>query len=483
MGTETNVVPDANQFNDSIDKFVRVLETIYSRDNDHSRKAALNRKCVEMLAGKKNNAAVFKTVQAKYVQDIEKQLIENKTPFITIPTGTGDVMFVTPNKYEADLLKAQENVMFTTTDYMMSCNALSIVNSAEDMGYKQVVKLDFTDKDVAMLAVQKLYQNNIPSGLVENKGDDGTVSYTLYAHPRCMYKEDGRDIISLRLDMAFEASKGTELFGGENSSYLDTRLQQAAYDSRQLEEFAKAVKSGKSVVLGDPFGKSNVYLETKNGEIMLHTRGGDNKWTERKLDVSQKASPKAIRDLCSVHADRISSMCNIPTNKWNDKFLNTTINKYDPEVKKYQSARPRVKKEDAYSHKIARTSLKELLDAVVAEASLQTKAACPDIMSTHPKDVEKAYEVKVAAIGRLLDNPEFPPLKKFLNNPDVGMTRGDKEKWLKEIKSIFLEEKEIGKMRMDLGNPKITKDFKKELANIISREMDLGNEKDGPDRE
>ena len=464
----TNVVADENDLNKILEQYARLCEALYTRDNDHSRKAALQRQCVELIAGKGNNAARFKLVSGKYLKDLEKQLIDNNIPYFVMPNGAGDYMMVVPTEYEDKFIKAQENVFFTTTDHMASCKASQMIESAENMQYKDIIKLDFTDKAVKDLAVEKLYQKGIPSGTIDNK--DGT--FTVFIHPRCMYKEDDKDLVNFQLEMAYEASKGTALFGGENSEFLQERLTRAKESQNRVEDFINKLTDNQNFVLGDPLGTSSMYLEAKNGVLSLYTKNEKKQWEQKSFDI-KGASKKDIANLCSVYTNKIHNISCIPGMEFEHSFKDKVRHKDDPEAKKYLPKEIENITEEYL--KTARTGLNPMLDKITREASVATKEKFGTIRPSDSVTMKKAYEYKKAKIIELLSDKNYPPVMEFLYKND-NLTKEQKSQWIDEIVSIFKEEKEIPTMAMYVNEEKITKELKT-VIQTTEQEMDLTSER------
>lgn len=466
----TNVVADENDLNKILDQYARLCEALYTRDNDHSRKAALNRQCVELIAGKGNNSARFKLVSGKYLKDLEKQLIDNNIPYFVMPNGAGDYLMVVPTQYEAEFIKAQEDVFFTTTDHIASCKASKIIESAENMKYNEVIRLDFTDPATRDLAVEKCFQKGIPCGIIENK--DGSSS--VYIHPRCLYKEDGKDLVSFQLEMAYEASKGTEIFGGKDSEFLTSRLNQAKENQDKVNNFITSLKSKKEYcVLGDPLGNSSMYLEAKNGVLSLYTKNEKNQW-EQKIFDTKGASNKDIAHLCSIYTNRIHNMSHIQGMEFERHFKDKTRTKDDPEVKKYIK-NTLSQTTEGYLNS-ARYGLNPLFDKIIREASIATKEKFGEIRPSDSATMKQAYEYKKAYVSSLLKDKNYPPLLEFINKND-GVPKEIKEQWIDEIDAIFNEEKEIETMTMYVIEEKITRELKQVIVET-EQEMDQENTKE-----
>lgn len=481
----TNVVADENQISSVINAIGKIFEDAYLKDTDQSKKAKLNRKCVEMVCGKGNNQASFKVIKKEYIKEIEAQLEKDDIPFFTLPNGLGDYLVIVPKTYENEFIKAQEVVMCTSTDYMSTCEAKHITESAKNMGYNSIISYEFTDLNAANLAVAKLFQNQIPSGFVDNK--DGT--YTVYPHPRTSYRENGIDLASFQLDMAYEASKG--MFKGSVNTNLDTpcnslldlRLAQARYDDNEIEKFAELISKGESGVLGDVFGSSLVYLESRKGQLSLYKKDTKtNRWFSEDLGNCKNKDSKALKHICTLYTDQISNMKVVNSlTEWNESYKNKIYNeneKLDPNHGSYEKDRRPVilkgatgsleenerRKLETYAE-FGKKEVREFLKDVSLEASRLTSSKFGKINATDGDYIKNAYEYKKEMISSILSNKNNHLVMKFLYDSNPNISVEIKEKWIQEIADIFNEEKEIPGIDMYVKEDKV-KDVKNHLKEM-----------------
>lgn len=487
MGASTNIIADANQFSQTLGQLATILAQLWQGKDDNNKRVELMNKCSDMLAGKDASEASMKLINEKYAMEIDKYLCDHDIPHYTMPVGNNNYLVLVPAQYERDLLRAQEDIGYTNTDFIAECNTINIAESAKNMGYNNLVKMEFADDKSAHLAMQKLLQAHIPCS--RDKNPDGSV--TIYTHPQALFRENEDDMAKYRLAMAIEDAKASELFGGENSTYLSTRLAQSEWDDKQLNDFAASVADGRNTVLGDPRGGSGLYLEAKHGELFVHTKL-NGEWTEKKLNANlEKASNEDIKNLCSSYADKINNMVQMSSHTWNTKFKFGITDKEDPDVKKYLGlykgeekvnnyCRPKNLKKDSVYNQVAKDpkyGLDNLVAQINKEACKRVKAELGDVRPTDSKQSQKAYELEVQYISDLLIDTNFKPVQDFLTHNE-GMSVEDKKQWLNDIRDSLNGVHKSKDLDFKLENQKIDKKFINELGKILQGDKSNENSKE-----
>ena len=131
--------------------------------------------------------------------------------------------------------------------------------------------------------------------------------------------------------MAVYESEAAEMFGGNKSQFLVTKLKQVKYDEETLIQFASDVKEDKPSVYGDAFAKSPCYLESKNNSIIVYEKI-DGEWIPRNLRISDRATVFEIKNVSLTYLATIKNAAVISRRLWNSKFRAGNPDKTDNDV-------------------------------------------------------------------------------------------------------------------------------------------------------
>lgn len=418
---------------------VQKLETIVDAWEKEGADVLLQRKAIENIKNEKG--ASFKLVGEKFTIPIKKQLVANGVPYVEIPSAGNQSAFVVSISGESALLNAQSKVMFETNEFVKYCTPQNIINSAREMGYKDILRVSFTNRLACRMALEELYKFRIPTAIVEKEKEN-----VLYIHPEYLYRNGEPDFTDFRLKMAVYESESAELFGGSKSQFLITKLKQVKYDEEKLQEFAKDIREGKPTVYGDAFGKSSCYLESKNGNINVNEKI-DGEWVTKTIEISEDASVFEIKNICLSYLAVIKNAAVIPRKIWNLKFRDGEPNKYDEDVTSVMKERPKYSTETKPYYKVQVTKMQNMLDAVVKEADKKVASQVGLVSVTDPLAMKEAYNLKAEEIIELLEQGLLPEIKDFLEEEE-GLSKSQKMQWLMDLSNAFDGTKKDASLKM-----------------------------------
>lgn len=407
---------------------VQKLETIVDAWEMEGADVLLQRKAIENIKSEKG--ASFKLVGEKFTIPIKKQLVANGVPYVEIPSSGNQSAFVVSISGESALLNAQSKIMFETSEFVKYCTPGNIVNSARDMGYKDIIRVSFTNRLACRMALEELYKFRIPTAIVEKKDEN-----ILYIHPEYLYRNGEPDFTDFRLKMAVYESEAAELFGGNKSQFLVTKLKQVKYDEEKLQEFANDVRDGKPTVYGDAFGKSSCYLESKGGNINVNEKI-DGEWITKTIEIPDHASTFEIKSICLSYLAVIKNAAVIPRKLWNLKFRDGNPNKFDEDVTSVMKERPKYSIDTKPYYKVQSTKMQSMLDAVLKEADKKVAEQVGLVSVTNPTAMKEAYNLKAEEIMELLEQGLLPEIKDFLEEEE-GLTSSQKMQWLMDLSGAF----------------------------------------------
>lgn len=389
--------------------------------------SSLGRRAIEGIERDKH--ASFKYVDKKYVAQVRKALLEESIPHVEVP-GADGAAFVVSASEEGVFLAAQSEAMFDKLEFVRYCTPENIIRSASEMGYKDVVRMSFSNSLACRVALQELYKERIPTALV--KVDE---NFVLFIHPEYLYRNGEADFSDFRLKMAMYEAEAASVFGGSKSQFLVTKLKQVKYDDEVLEKFSDAVKDNKSVVYGDAFAKSPCYLESKGGNIIVYEKI-DGAWKDRPIPLDGKVTTQEIKKICMSYLSVIKNAAVIHRKVWNTKFRDGSPDKTDETVAAIMKERPKYGKETKPFYKLQSTKLQAAVDAVLKEASERTEKKVGLVSVTDADAMKEAYGYKSEEIAELLDEGTLPEIESFLSD-DEEMSEQQKIQWLMELLAAY----------------------------------------------
>lgn len=448
-----------------LEVLVSKLESIVEAWEEEGADSRLQRQAIENI--KKEKGASFKLVGAKFAIPIKKQLVSGGVPYVEIPSGGNKSAFVVSISGESALLNAQSKIMFETSEFAKYCTPQNIIDSARAMGYKDIIRVSFTNRLACRMALEELYKFRIPTAIVEKETEN-----VLFIHPEYLYRNGEPDFTDFRLKMAVYESESAEMFGGNKSQFLITKLKQVKYDEETLARFATDVKDGRPTVYGDAFAKSPCYLESKNNSILVYEKV-DGEWVARDLNISDNASVFEIKNIALTYLATIKNAAVIPRKVWNSKFRNGNPSKQDEEVTSVMKERPKYSVETKPYYKVQSTKMQNMIDAVVKEADKKVAAQMGLVSVTNPEAMKEAYNMKAEEIIELLEMGLLPEIKDFLEEEE-GISATQKMQWLEDLSGAFDGTKKESSIKIAHGMSK--------NENVLI-EVQRANERDFVERE
>lgn len=389
--------------------------------------ANLGRQAIRNI--ERDSHASFKYVDKKYVGEVRSFLLSASIPHVEVP-GVDGAAFVVAASEEGAFLEVQSEAMFNKMDFVRYCTPDNIIRSAAEMGYKDVVRMSFTNALACKVALQELYKFRIPTAVIK-RGEE----FLLYIHPEYLYRNGEADFSDFRLRMAMYEAEAAGVFGGSKSQLLVTKLKQVKYDDEVLDKFAEAVKDGKPSVYGDAFAKSPCYLESKSGSIVVSEKI-DGEWVQRPIKIDGGATVPEIKKLCMSYLAVIKNAAVMPRKLWNAKFKSGAPDKTDEDVTSIMKERPKYSKEVKPFYKLQSTKLQAAVDAVLKEASERTEKKVGIVSVTNAEAMKEAYGLKSEEIAELLEEGTLPEIEDFLED-DEEMSEKQKIQWLMELMNAY----------------------------------------------
>lgn len=291
---------------DDVLRFLHLcLEFIEKNFNADSPEVILAKRLQKELGP--GNRECYHTVPREFADDVRKMLVQSDISFTFTPTPgidgkPGEILFLVGEKNEDDLYDILSTVMSRSTAFARQNTAERLVNNAIRSNEEKVVSLTFEDRGMAYIAQQELYDNRIVCALSDLP--DGRVEILI--DNNALTRSSGKDLVGMELRQAMYQSSGDF-----NRGALDLKKAQAIYDHDTVLEFAKAIKEGKSCVLGNAEKLSDApYLTCKNGEVQYHANAlvkeKDGKermqYTEFNIKIEENASVGDIMATISKNA-------------------------------------------------------------------------------------------------------------------------------------------------------------------------------------
>ncbi|MBR3515436.1 MAG: hypothetical protein IKN07_02115 [Lachnospiraceae bacterium] len=287
MAKEEAMIVDTARVLDAAMKYL--LAIINMKKNTHREQLML--KSMQAIAG--GETAFYSIVSNEDAREITKILEERNIPFFTAENGENTTIFV-QERYVDTLHEVEEMYQFTNLEHFKQCNGLDLAQSLAG-AYDNIPVLHYDDQMMANLAVQKLFNSGITCAVEENK--DG--SFDVIMHPNCMYHSGAEnDFNGFQLQMAYESVR---------ANGLNLRIEQAAWDMKQIDKFSKAAAEGKTVIFADYDStrcdnSMKIKAEDKRLYIMEE---GEKHWKE--ISGGEIQNMEEVRNLCSAYAEKIEN--------------------------------------------------------------------------------------------------------------------------------------------------------------------------------
>ena len=413
-----------NELNVLLDKLNEIVEAWKANGTD----VTLQEKAIENIRNEKG--ASFKLTGSKYVIPLKNALVAAGVPFVEIPSGGNSSAFVVSISGESALLSAQSKIMFETAEYAKFCTPENIINSAKEMGYKDIIRVSFTNRIACRMALEELYKYRIPTAIMENDNEN-----ILYIHPEYLYRNGEPDFSDFRLKMAVFESEAASVFGGSKSQFLITKLKQVKYDEEKLVQFSNDIKEGRPTVYGDAFAKSPCYLESKSGNLVVYERI-DGDWASKVIEIPDNMEVYEIKNICMAYLAVIKNAAVMPRKLWNTKFRNGSPDKTDEDVTDVMKERPKYSSDTKPFYKLQSTTLQKALDSVMKEADKNVAQKVGIVSVTDPIAMKEAYNFKIEEIVELIEQGLLPDLKEFLEEEDE-LSPSQKMQWLMDLSGAF----------------------------------------------
>lgn len=411
------------------------VEQMYLRNDENKvREKLMNELRKHLQSGGKVSYAL---VQQQFSHAIRNALEEQVIPYTCVPDAMGNMLFLTRDQDADKLMEIQKTYILTSTDYAKELTPQRMINLYSKLDMRSADVLTFSDREMAMIAEQKLFRAGITFARTENEDS----STSMIISPFSLYSPKGEDLSNFELLHAFEQSKADEMF--EDIDLLKLRFEQAKHDNKQLEDFAKKIKNGESCVLAPAYGQVNAYIESSAVGTYLFERAG-NEWKSHIIQIDPDADIVSIKAAISKPADKIDDANSLYKGSFD---RNNNCKDIEEAREKGRSIRPLGNAKTKHIDSIANNEVKPMLDAINREATRQLNAL---ISSKYMPDSE-AYESKKKIITSILTKKELPEIRDFLENGTAVLDREKRLKWYSNIEDHFnnTHEKSRYECRMD----------------------------------
>lgn len=467
---------------ESIDeeKYFRTLESIFNIAEDAYMKNDENKKRERLMKELTNHLKLggkvsYAVVKPEFRDVIMESLEDQNVPYHCIPDVSGNMLFMVKDKHADELLEIQKTYMLTSTDYAKELTTEKMLELYGKHGAKEAEVLTFSNKDMALIAEQKLYKAGVTFAKLEN--EDGTVN--LVASPYSMCSRRGDDLCNFELLYAFEQSKADDMF--KDYGLYDLRVEQAKFDEEQLMDFASRIKRGESCIFAPACGEVHTYIESDITGIHLYERAGKG-WSSTELHINPEASVEDIKVALSKAADKIDDAVPLKQSEFrrDANFKNNDKGREEAE-KAGRPVRPAAK-EGSKAKAIERDAnqeLKPMLEAVNAEATNRLNAMYQE--KRIPSG--KGYEQKKAIIADILEKKELPVIREFLAGNGSTAKMEMRKEWYDNITEHFNNTHEHSDLECRIDKvklPALAKRMEKMLTKAIAKdaEPDLSPEDD-----
>ena len=466
----TNVVADEQQYIALMKKFFDTIEKAYLNNNeDRKRMKMLDELRLHTKVG--GNLA-YNAVPREFAKNVSMILDKEDIPYVMTPSDKGDMMFILRDKDASQFLEIQKTFYQMSTDYAKELTPQTIIDLHKTQGHREVDMLTFRDKNMANIAMQKLYQSGITFAS-RDIGDEVQV----YISPMSKFSEKGEDLNNFELMHAFEQAKADDLLTkvlpkGEKS-LLELRFKQADQDKREIEALYRSLEFGGSVMCCES-GNQTLYLETKDGGVFVNEKQ-NGVWHEKKLDINPKCSLEEFSAVISKYTEQIKNMGVVYKEQF-EKY--DQMNNIDPKMAATGVFNKREKaslvKEPgglSQANLLAESKdLERVLNAINREGTKRANARIGDKIVSQ----DKAYEIKKKAIIEIMDEKSLPEIKHYLTTEGrSGVSLDMKEKWLDNVFEHYKNPNEKGKFECVVGHIKT-----KELQAELRKEADIKREKE-----
>lgn len=448
-----------------LQQLIPTLEAIVTTFEEGGFETSLQRAAIASI--QKEQGASFKLVGSKYTTLIRTKLCEQEIPHVEIPTSKTQSAFVVPISMESSFLTIQGEIMFETIDFVRYCTPQNLIDSAKEMGYKEIIRISFKDRIASRIAVQELCKLRIPTSVLEKEDE-----VILFVHPEYLYQNGNLDFVDFRLQMAMYETEASDIFGGDFSEFIMKKVGQTQYDEDKLQLFAKNVKNGNPMVYGDAFAKSPCYLESKNYEIEVHERQEEG-WTTRKIPIPDDATVFEIRNVCRAFLLTIKNANVLPKKTWNVKFRDGSPDKRDAEVVSIMKSRPLHSVETKPFYKLQCTKMQPLIEALSRHANQTIANQMGMVSVTDATSIKAAYDSKSEEIISLIEQGLLPEIQEFLKDEEE-ISSDKKTQWLMDLLEAFEGEKPKAMIEMNMSLIK---------GERVSMEIEQVKEKSSVERE
>lgn len=446
----TNVVTDGSTEYEVLKSLLEGIGKIFDRKKDSEYAKNLKSLAQHLNKGGTLN---YKLVENKYVGELKKALGDAEIPFILMPNDRGETAIATRDSDRAVFLEIQDRIFSKYTDYWKERAAEKLVDNIwNDPEFKKskVPVLSFAEKEMRLIASQKLFDNGVVTGY------DPTRGITI-VHPDSVYRDGMNgghgDLVDAQLDMAFEQAKGD---GFVKYDLLSVRKAQAVYDKDTLMDFCRAFKEGKSMSLWDATGQSKAGLSiNRNGDIELCTPGSGyagfsgEESIRREICVrhGDTISETELFAMLSRHAGKIHNMVTCST------FERNKILAGERGVVKCDRPQFLENSPERCIHQDLSRGFEAALNEVKAAAVSRVEEAARGKRTS----MEKKAQMKEDAVIEILKNRSHPALQLWLSGEvksrtsETILTRADKETFLDKVLEHFADNHESSRdeMRVD----------------------------------
>lgn len=468
----TNVVADEQEYIEMIKRLFGAIEQAYLKNDEDQKK-------MKMLDTMRRHALMgghfaYNSVPKQFAKNISMALEHENIPYVMTPDERGDMMFVLKDKDASKFYEIQKSFYQMSTDYAKELTPETILALYKTQGIKEVDTLAFENKDMAQIAMQKLYQSGVTFASKE-EGD----KTTLYISPMSMYSELGGDLNNFELLHAFEQAKADDVLmkampeGSE--SLLDLRFKQDAYDRQKIMQFSQALKAGGGVVLCNGKGSQSTYIQVDDKRNVRVMELKNNVWTSTRLNIDPKADAKDIAVIISKYAEKIKNMDVVPLQNFNNWKMMDEVPEGNRNHYGNRPTASMVKEMGKLSQANLVQESKELemvLGAINREATKRVNARIGDKIVPQAD----AYNMKKQAIKSIMREKELPEIKHFLKvESRSGISNETKKKWFDNILSHYENSHEAGvyECRLDKVN---VKELEREISK--GKEPEKGKEEE-----
>ena len=288
---EANLQSDFMAMNGFLEKLLQAIEATNANDaRDKLAKALLKHY-------KHRSTLEFRTIPAKYADDITQTLERNGVPHMASRNSAGDTVLILPPEKDCHIKYEHliNEIFMHHPEYYKQLSAPTWMRLARMDGERGVISFTFANSLDAEIFKNKIYADGGGTVTTDKINADGSV--TVYCRQSDFINNQSQvDAVSAFIDTEYSLDRHNQAFARRLAVW---------HDRMQTDECMRLMEENEAFVIHDGANKYSDYLQYEDGTLVYNRYDSElKKFTTKEIDITRE-DKDAMRKLFEYHVANI----------------------------------------------------------------------------------------------------------------------------------------------------------------------------------